>query len=199
MKYSTPFYISVLLGIALMPSCLQKQSRLKQVGLICVRDLDTLHIRLSNNTDDTVYIPSSFTGTYNVDNDTVFLEVIDKLRFNTDYYYGYFKSFPFKIYTARKLAGQTPDTIIKVVNQTYYFNQFLTRPFITLYPDSTYIQSITFDVPKRANILQVVYYYKSFNSWLGRDSNYLLEDFIRFDSLNAKYVSTYIVNRFFIE
>lgn len=183
-----------------MLSCKEVKSEKRQVALMCLRDFDTLHIKVLNNSRDTIYIPSDFTGTFNVDSDTIFLEVVDKPKYNTVYYYRYSKIFPFEIYTAKKILGQLPDTTIKVVYQTYYYNQFIVRSFIAICPDSTYNASITFNVPQRANIVQAVYYKRSFNSWLGRDSiNYLLGDFIRFDSLNAKYVSTHIFNRFYVK
>ena len=193
-------YNIVLISIIAIFSCKEVKVETSPISLICVRDFDTLHIKILNNSKDTIYITSDFTGTFNTDGDTIFFEVVDKPKYNTEYFYRYSKIFPFEIYTARKIAGQVADTTIKVVYQTYYFNQFRVSPFLAIYPDSTFIQSMVFKVPKGANIARAVYYRKSFSNWLGQDSsNYLLKDFVRFDSLNAKYVSTPIMNRFYFK
>lgn len=171
-----------------------------KISLICVRSFDTLYISIINKSKDTIYTSSDLNGTFFVDGDTVFLEVVDKPKFNNVNYFRYSKIFPFDFFTTKRIEDHLPDTIINVIYPTYNYNQFRVRPFLAIFPNSSCIQSIIFNVPQRANIAQVVYYRSSFSNWLGKDSlTYELKDFIKFDSLNSNYVSSPIRNRFFVQ
>ena len=177
--------------------CEQIKYSSEYVTLDCVRDADTIHVKITNSSEDTIYIPTRYVGTYNTNSDTIFLETVDKPGFNRNNYYRYSKLFPFEVYVTKPIPGKKPDSTISIVDQTYLFNQFLVGPFTVVLPHSTNISSCVFYVPQRPDILQAVYYKTPFH--LGnkerRAANYLLQDWIAFDSLNAKYVTCEIANR----
>lgn len=192
-------YAVLVIVIYVLTSCTEMKKETEIVSVVCIRDSNSLLIKIANPTKDTIFIPSEYTGIYNSEGDSVFLEVIDKPKYSTDYYYRYRNIFPYSIYTTSKIEGVSFDTVIKIVHQTYFFNQFRVRPFLAIAPESFFIDSVFFDVPKRAGVAKVVYYKKSFANFLGRDSlTYLLEDFVRFDSLNANCIYSKIYNRFYV-
>lgn len=188
----------------LLHSC-KEEKKAKCISLICLRSFDTcmrgtdtVYVRIANNSKDTIFVPSSYEGAFYVDGDSLFLEAVPKPEYYKSIFYKYSKVFPFEVYTARIIPGQVPDTVIKINYQAYFFNQFRMRPFVPLYPGSIHIQTVVFNVPQRADIVRVVYYKKSFANWLGKDSlNYQLDDFIRFDSAEAKYLTDTIFNRYY--
>jgi hypothetical protein len=162
----------------------------------CVRDNDTIHLKITNNTDDTLYIPPTYLGTYNSNSDTIFLEMVDKPRFNKNNFYLYKKLFPFEVYLTSQIAGENPDSIITVTSQTYYFNQFNVRPFAVILPHSSHITTTSFYVPQGSDIAHAVYYKKPFFSEnKEKPGSHLLDDWIKFDSVNAKYLTCEIINR----
>jgi hypothetical protein len=191
----------LFMPIIVIIGCTQSVNKSSHITIACVRDNDTIHLKITNNTSDTLYIPPSYIGTYNTDGDTIFLEMVDKPRFNTNNYYLYKKLLPFGVYLTKKIAGVIPDSTITVQSQTYYFNQFLVQPFTIVLPHSSYITSIVFYVPKGPGILQAVYYKQPFHpgNKEPKTANYLLEDWIKFDSTNAKYASCEIANRVYLK
>jgi hypothetical protein len=120
MKYTIIGFFFLSCILALSESCKQKTIGIPNISLVCLRDTDTMYVSITNNMGDAIYIPSNYEGTYNVDNDTIFLEVIGKPKYNTNYYYRYKNVFPFEIYTAQKLGDYKADTVIKIVEQTYF-------------------------------------------------------------------------------
>jgi hypothetical protein len=191
----------LILSIIVLIGCIQSSRKGEDITMICVRDKDTIHLKINNNTADTIYIPERYIGTYNAGNDTIFLETIDKPKFNKDYFYLYKRQFPFEMYLSKKIQDLTPDSTIVIEYPTYYFNQFLVSPFSVVPPHSTHISSTVFYVPMGANICNVVYYKTPF--FVGNKkpltANYLLEDWVRFDSINAKYLTSEIADRIYFK
>lgn len=180
-------------------SCKHKQVENSNVSVVCLRDADTIYIRIANNSKYNIYIPKRYIGTFNADNDTIALEILDKPKYNTNYYYGYKNVFPFEVVTAQKINGYSADTVIKITKQTYYFNQFKSPSFKTIKPDSFVVESIIFNVPKRSNIVKLVFYKKVFSDNENIDSlSYSFEKFVQFDSINANYATAPIINRFYM-
>lgn len=190
---------SILSLIFIVPP--KKQSDFKNEGVttICVRDSDTLYIKITNNSEKSIYIPSSYEGIYNLDNDSVFIEAIGRPRFNTEKYHMYSKLFPFVFFTVRKIENVEPDTIEEAIDQTYYFNQFLVGDFEEVMPNSSCIKKIVFYVPNCARKVNVAYYDENFHIWKGgKNVNYNLGDFLKFDSLFLNYSSSNIYNAYYI-
>ena len=166
-----------------------RQSGIATVSVVCLKENDTLNIKITNNTGKIIHIPKVYDGCYTVNSDTLYLETVDKVEFGTDYYYRYNNIFPFEFFTTKKVAGYVPDSVEKHINQIYFFNQFRLQPILPLSPDSSYTMRLQFNVPKYANTIRAVYYYKPFlNKERLEKFDYLLGDFLKFDSLNANHV-----------
>jgi hypothetical protein len=190
--------IVLLISIGLISSCKNRNETLEKVSFICLRSNDTLYLKISNNSKDTIHVSQNLIGTYELDSDTIFLQVKDQTRFEKTTYYKYSRVFPFEFYTVKKIDGQIPDTSIAISSPKVLYNQFLVSPFAAIYPGGTYTCSLIFNVPARANIAQLIYYKQSFNNWLGKDSSsYQESDFLRFESVEATRAYTSILNRYY--
>ena len=173
------------------------QNEVATVSIVCLKENDTLNIKITNNTGKIIYIPKEYEGCYTVNSDTLYLETTNKVEFGTDYYYRYKDIFPFEFFTTKKIAGYVLDSVEKHVNQIYYFNQFRLPPILELSPNSSYTMRLEFNVPKYANSIKAVYYYKSFlDKERVEKVEYLLGDFLKFDSLNANHVIAPIYIRY---
>jgi hypothetical protein len=173
------------------------QSELSTVSIVCLKENDTLNIKITNHTGKTIYIPKEYEGCYTVNSDTLYLETTGKTEFGTDYYYRYKDIFSFEFFTTKKIAGHVPDSVEKHVNQVYFFNQFRLQPILPLSIDSSYTMKLQFNVPKYANTIRAVYYYKPFlNKERLEKFDYFLDDFLKFDSLNANHVVAPIYIRY---
>jgi hypothetical protein len=167
------------------------------VSLICLKENDTLYVKVTNHTGKVIYVPKEYDGDYTNNDDTLHLETNHKPEYNTSYYYRYSNIFPFKFYTTRKIEGYEPDTVEIYKKQTYFFNQFRVQSLIPVPSDSFYIVRLQFDAPKYTTIAKAVFYYKPF---LNKDRldrvDYSLDDFVKFDSTNAYYVIAPITIRY---
>lgn len=184
---------------SLIHSCKTKayESKAATVSIISLRENDTLNIKITNHTAKTIFIPKEYHGCYTVNSDTLYLETTDKDEYGVEYYYEYKNIFPFKFYTTKKIEGYEPDSVEKHMSQTAFYNQFKVQPLIALSKDSSYTVKLQFEIPKHVNIIKSVYYYTAFLSKEQLDRvDYLREDFIKFDSLNANYVVAPIFTRY---
>ncbi|HMJ48089.1 MAG TPA: hypothetical protein VK498_12220 [Ferruginibacter sp.] len=191
--------LSFFIVVCLIYSCKTKnqQNKASIVSLVCLKENDTLNIRITNHTGKTIHIPKEYDACYTLNSDTLHLETIGKVEFNTDYYYLYKNIFPFEFYTTKKIADHVPDSIEKHVKQTFFYNQFRVQAILPLLPDSSYIIRLQFNVPKYANTVKAVYYYNTFLDKSRLDKvDYFLEDFVKFDSLNANYIIAPIFVRY---
>lgn len=165
----------------------KKQGALKNVSLICLRDNDTVYVRITNKTDSTIYIPKNYCPDYTVNSDTLHFEVVNKAEYGVNNYYRYKSIFPFDFYTTEKIKNYVPDTIVMHKEQTYFYNQFRIQQFLLIKPDSSHIMKLQFDVPNHAKIVQAVYYDKPFLNKNALDkAEYSLSDFLKFDSTYVK-------------
>lgn len=55
----------LVLSIIVLIGCIQSSRKGEDITMICVRDKDTIHLKINNNTADTIYIPKRYIGTYN--------------------------------------------------------------------------------------------------------------------------------------
>lgn len=182
-------------------SCSSNKSKIteasKGVSLICLKENDTLHIKVINNTDSVIYIPKEYDGDFTNNDDTLHLETHSKTKYNTTYYYRYRDIFPFEFYTTRLIEGYKPDTIEQFKKQTFFYNQFRVQSILPIRPNSSYTATLVFNVPKYTTIVSAVFYNRQFlDSEKIEKIEYSLEDYIKFDSLNAKYVEAPIVIRY---
>lgn len=169
----------------------------RKVSLICLKENDTLFIKVINNTDSMIYIPKEYDGDYTNNDDTLHLETHSKPEYSTTYYYKYKNIFPFEFYTTKKIQGYIADTVEQYKKQTYFYNQFRVQPILGIKPDSSYTVTLVFNAPKYATIVKAVFYNKQFlNKERIEKVDYVLEDYIQFDSLNAKYVTSPIIMRY---
>jgi hypothetical protein len=76
MKKNIIHYSILLISIAFLASCKQMRNESESVSMICIRDSNSLLINITNTTQDTIFIPSDYTGIYNSEGDSVFLEVM---------------------------------------------------------------------------------------------------------------------------
>jgi hypothetical protein len=182
-----------LIASTFLFSCSSNKSKInkkgKSVSLVCLKENDTLFIKIINNTDSVIFVPKEYDGDYTNNDDTLHLETHNKPEYSTTYYYRYRNIFPFEFYTTRKIEGYKPDTIEQVKKQTYFYNQFRVQPILPVKPDSSYTKYTT--------VVNAVFYNRQF---LDKERiekvNYSLEDYIKFDSLNAKYVTAPITIRY---
>lgn len=194
MKYSLLIFPLLIVVVC---SCISHQNEKGELSIVCLRESDTLYLRIKNSSKDTIYIPEEYTGTYNVDVDTTFLETLDKVKYSTNYYYRYRNVFPFDFYSSKVLEGFKYDSVVQIVDQTYFFNQFMKPSLIPLYPDSAYFKRVVFHIPQNSNFIKAVYYRKTFNYSLQRDSvDRLFLKFLEFDSLYSKYAIAPLINRY---
>lgn len=182
-------------------SCSSDKSKAKEgdgkVSFVCLKENDTLFIKVTNNTPSVIYIPKEYDGDYTNNDDTLHLETHSKPEYSTTYYYKYKNIFPFEFYTTKKIQGYTPDTIEQYKKQTYFYNQFRVQPILSIKPDSSYMVTLVFNTPKYANVAKAVFYTKLFlNKERIEKVDYTLEDYVQFDSLNAKYVTSPIIMRY---
>lgn len=174
-----------------------QQNTVSRVSFICLKENDTLDIKITNHTGQIIHIPKAYDGCYTVNSDTLHLETIDKVEYSTDFYYLYKNIFPFEFYTTKRIIENVPDSVVKHVKQTYYYNQFRVQPILPLLPDSSYTMRLQFNVPKYANTIKAVYYFKPFlNKEHLEKVDYFLDDFLKFDSLNANYIIAPIFVRY---
>lgn len=170
---------------------------LGNVSVVCVRENDTLFLKIENHTKDSIYIPESYDVDFTVNEDTIYLSGVNKIKYSTDYYYYYKKVFPFPFYSVKQIQGYRPDSVLSNRQQTYYFNQFIATRLISVPKDSFVFQKMSFNIPPYS-IAAVTYYTKPFidniHTW---NVNYSLEDFLRFDSLRGRNVITQVVKRYY--
>lgn len=157
--------LGIFIIIYLVSSCKKERHRSKidVVSIVCLKENDTLNVKITNYTGKVIHIPKKYDGCYTLNNDTLYLETTGgKAEFGTDYYYRYKNIFPFEFFTTKKIVGYVPDSVERHVNQIIYFNQFKLQPILPLSPDSSYTMRLQFNVPKYANTIKAVYYYKPF-------------------------------------
>ena len=191
--------LSFITVLCLACSCKTEthQSEIGTVSIVCLKENDTLNIKITNHTGKIIHIPDEYEGCYTVNSDTLYLETTGKAEFGMNYYYRYKDIFPFEFFTTKKIEGYVPDSVEKYPKQIYYFNQFRLPPILEIFPDSSYTMRLEFNVPKYANTIKTVYYFKPF---LDKERvakfDYLLGDFLKFDSLNASHVIAPIFIRY---
>lgn len=196
-NYHRLIFISAIYLIASCKATFKRENQNEKVSIVCLKDSDTLYVKITNHTGKTIHIPKEYDGCYTLNNDTLYLETNPKIEFSTDYYYRYNDVFPFEFFTTRQIPDQKPDSTEKHVKQVFFYNQFRLQPIIKVSQDSSYIVTLHFDVPKYATIVKAVYYNEPF---LDKDRidrfDYSLKDFQKFDSLNAKYTIAPIFVRY---
>ncbi|MBC7938027.1 MAG: hypothetical protein H7Y86_21980 [Rhizobacter sp.] len=162
-----------------------------------MRQEDTFHIKIINTSASAIFVPEQYDGDYTNNEDTLHFETHHKTQYGTTNYYKYDSIFPFEFYTSRKIEGLVPDSIDRVVQQTYFFNQFRVKPFVKIMPGSSLTLATVYNDAKYATVLKAVYYRTEF---LDKEKiekvQYDLKDFIRYDSLNAQYLTSRIFIRF---
>lgn len=195
-------FISIfLITSTFLFSCSSNKSKInkegKSVSLFCLKENDTLFIKIINNTDNVIFVPKEYDGDYTNNDDTLHLETHSKPKYSITYYYRYKNIFPFEFYTTRQIEGHKSDTIEQVKKQTYFYNQFRVQPILPVKPDSSYTVKLVFNVPKYTTVVNAVFYGRQF---LDKERiekvDYSLEDYIKFDSLNAKYATAPITIRY---
>lgn len=169
-----------------------------KIETICLRESDTLHVRIHNNSNQNVYVPVRYLPTSYIDDTKIHLEVKDRPEYNKGAYYTYKNLFPFPFVTNTKINGVEPDTTEFFVKQTDYYNQFVVPEFYELKPDSVYYQKIVFKIPKGINSIKLAYYTEDFHSWSDKKV-YTKSDFIKFDSLFLGYSKSDIVNTYYVQ
>ncbi len=193
--------LTTLIGFIFFNSCSSSKNEATKnegkVNLICLKENDTLFIKVVNNTDSIIYIPKEYDGDYTNNDDTLHLETNSKQEYSTTYYYKYKNVFPFEFYTTKKIQGYTPDTVEHYRKQTFFYNQFRVQPIFGIMPDSAYTVKLVFNTPKYATVVKAVFYNKQFlNKERVEKIDYVLEDYLEFDSLNAKYITSPIIMRY---
>src|ERR1700733_9013305 len=106
----------------------KKKNSQKEVSIICLKDNDTVYVKVINGSDSVIFIPQQYTPNFTVNDDTLHFETIDKSKYSTSYYYKYKSILPFEFYTARKIEGYKPDTVERYKKQYIFFNQFRVGP-----------------------------------------------------------------------
>jgi len=195
------FLSTFLIASIFLFSCNTKKNEIKErrnnINLVCLKENDTLFIKVTNNTDSVIFIPKEYDGDYTNNDDTLHLETHSKPEYSTTYYYRYRNIFPFEFYTTRQIEGYKPDTIEQVKKQTYFYNQFRVQPILPIKPDSSYTVTLVFNVPKYTTVVNAVYYDRQFlDKERFEKVDYSLEDYVKFDSLNARYVTAPITIRY---
>lgn len=189
--------ISILILLSCLISCsLKKREEQKtRVGIICLRNDDTLNIKIINKGKDTIYVPEEYNSDFTLNDDTLHLVTIHKEKFALSSYYIYKNIFPFEIVTTKMIEGHKPDEIQYFHKQINFFNQFRVRPFISITPGSFYIMSLKYvSIPKEVILIDATYYTKSFFSEHSINRfEYTHDDFKKFDSINAQFISTPIL------
>jgi len=192
------FALLVCILICSCNSVVQKNKIIqKKVSLICLRESDTVYVKITNSTDSIIYIPEKYNVDFTNNDDTLHFETVNKPKYGTTYYYKYKSIFPFEFYSTRKISGYKADTIEQYSKQVFFFNQFRVQPILPISPGSSYIVKLEFDVPKYSNIIQAVYYKKPFlNKERLTKFDYTITDFLKFDSINAIHVNSPILIRY---
>lgn len=183
----------------LIYSCKTKthQNEVATVSIVCLKENDTLDIKIINHTGKTIFIPKQYHGCYTINSDTLYLETTDKDEYGVDYYYEYKNIFPFDFFTTKRIPGYIPDSVEKHISQTAFYNQFRVQPILPLLPDSSYTIRLQFNIPKHVYVAKAVYYYIPFLNKEQLDRvDYLREDFLKFDSINANHVTAPIFVRY---
>lgn len=153
-------------------------------------DDTTCYLKITNQTKKDIYLPEKYWANYTDNDDTIHLESFANPLYNTTYYYRYDHTLPFIFYTSKVFDDTKPDSIVKKT-EPLYFNQFRVRPFKLLSADSTTYMTLNFLIPRLTPIVKIVYYEKSFfMDDLGKKVNYDINDFMSFESKNAKYVTS---------
>lgn len=198
------FFLLQLIILTAFCQCGRKNDRIqenankfnqeKKVSIICLKENDTLHVKMINYSPDTIFIPKQYDGDFTNNDDTLYLETQHKPQHNTTYYYLYKSIFPFDFFTTRKIDGYEPDSVEVFTKQSYFYNQFRVQDIISVAPDSSYMVRLQFDAPKYATIVKAVYYDRKFLN--SSNYEYTIEDYLKFDSLHAKYTSGQILIRY---
>lgn len=154
----------------------------------------TAYLIIKNEGEADCYIPSDYHPCFTLNDDSVHFEGFENPKYNITNLYVYKKILPEEIVTTEKIGMFIPDSAYQYVEQTY-FNQFRVLPMQILKKDSTLVRFLKFDIPKKSRYATVVYYYHDFEKdTLFKKGNYLFEDFIKFNDINAKYAYSRIYN-----
>jgi len=190
--------ISLVCCILFMGCTGSRESINGGISFFCLRDSNKLHVKIFNKSNDTLFVPSQFIGTYMIGGDTIFLETTDKPKFGTTFLYKYRNVMPFEFFTTRKIMVEEPDSINKIFSQFSYVNQFGLGKVDTILPNTNHYQMVNFDVPKNSSFVSLVFYRKSLDEWKKEHNNsYSLNDFEEFDSLAANHIYTKIFDRYY--
>ncbi|SEO38109.1 MULTISPECIES: hypothetical protein [unclassified Mucilaginibacter] len=197
MKKNVFFYLVLC---TFMASCNfatpKKEVRQRRVSLFCLKENDTVYVKITNNTDSTIYIPGKYMPDFTNNDDTLHFETINKFKYGVTRYYRYKHVLAFEFYTTREINGIKADSVEEYKSQVTFFNQFRVLPMRDIKPGSSFIERLEFDVPRYVTVGQAVYYKSPFFQKNQINSQYLYKDFLLFDSLRANYVNAPVLNRY---
>jgi hypothetical protein len=198
MKNLTLLLISLILCVALT-GCKRYPKLVKaSISTLCLRDSTALRVRILNRSNDTIYVPVQFIGTFRIGSDTVYLESKDSPRFGANTFYRYKESMPFEFYSSQVIENEPIDSIVRIFSQTNYHNQFGIGSFAAVPPNTYHHQDVKFDIPKRSSLVSMVYYHDDFNSLMKRkDSSYSLTDFEAFEKRSSYHAISKIIDIYY--
>ncbi|QTE38814.1 hypothetical protein J3L18_07035 [Mucilaginibacter gossypii] len=174
----------------------KKKAKQSGVLLFCLKDNDTIYVKITNNTDSIIYVPPKYTPDFTNNDDTLHFETVNKAKYSITRYYRYKNVLPFEFHTTREIKGISADSVEEHRSPVTFYNQFRVQPMHDIKPGASYIEKIEFNVPKYVNVLQVVYYSRPFLNSYQKYILYSYKDFMAFDSLYASYVNTSILIRY---
>ena len=166
------------------------------VSLFCLKDNDTVYVKIINNADSSIYIPQKYTPDYTNNDDTIHFETVNKFKYGVTRYYRYKNVLAFEFYTTREIKGIKPDSVEEYKSQVTFFNQFRVQTMHEIKPGSAYIEKLEFYVPKDVNVLQAVYYKRPFLRKNQINAQYSFSDFVAFDSTYGNHIHTPILIRY---
>jgi hypothetical protein len=174
----------------------KKEFKQGRVSLFCLKDNDTVYVKIVNDTDSSIYVPQEYAPDFTNNDDTLHFETVNKFKYGVTRYYRYKNVLPFEFYTAREIKGIKADSIEEYKSQVTFFNQFRVQPMHDIKPGSSYTEKLEFNVSKYLNMLQAVYYKTPFLQKNQINAQYSYHDFLVFDSLRANYVNAPILVRY---
>ena len=156
----------------------------------------TLYVKVKNNSESDIYIPSQYFGNYIAGNDSLYLDGYINPEYDTTWYYKYNDVLPFPIYLNHEIKEQRPDSVFSLIDVVHY-NQFRIQPFINVKKDSIYLAKVNFNIPCNSQVAKVVYYKKDFlKDESSKNGDYLFEDFEVFESKYATKEVCHIYHAF---
>lgn len=195
------YLISLLIiwAIFLAVSCNSGEQATKENHrLFCLKESDSvLNIKIVNTGTGNVYIPDDYMVSYTHNTDTIHLEAFDNPKYKTEYFYRYKTLFPFDVYTAKKIQGVMPDSVL-IFKESISYNQFKVRQLTLLKPDSTYYRRLKFNIPGQMSVVTAVIYSSDYSGdERMRKQGYSVEDFMNFENKYASYLACPVIDGFY--